>query len=217
MMRKRFDEEMQQLRNDFISMASLVDKSVAAMTEALPARRTDLVEELKSAETDAYHYERLLERRCTWLLVYQQPVATDLRLIKAYLKMIVDARRIATQAADMSELLASSAEKFDYTRMETLLKMADAVHSMTYDAIHAFTTKSESLARDIVRRDDYIDTLFLEVRQDIVKGLKKDMYKPSPAIDALMIAKYLEKIADHAVSIAKWTIFAVSGKEVNSI
>ncbi len=216
-MRKHFDEEMRQARNEFISMAALVDKALVQSLTALENNDVTLAQEAISLEAEVIEYERLLERRCMLILLYQQPVASDLRTVSAILKMITELHRMQNQTSELSQLVIDNSQKINYGTIEPLVEMAHVVRRMSYDAVHSFSVMDQNLAKEVISRDDQVDELFLAVKSLIVKGIKKDEFKTGAGVDGLMISKYLEKIGDYAVSIAAWTNYMISGESVDDV
>lgn len=215
-MRKHFDEELLQVKKEFIAMGSVVDRALLQAITALEKNDSQLAAEAIALEPEVLDYERLIERRCLLILLYQQPVASDLRMVSAVMKMIAELRHLTNQAAEIAQTIIAS-KKSSFGNLYELVEMGKKVHRMTYDAIHAFSVENETLAREVISQDDEVDNLFLEAKKMVVKGIKKDIFKPGVGIDALMISKHLEKVGDYAVAIAAWTVFMITNTAVDDV
>ena len=171
--------------------------------------------------------ERSIERMCLMLLLQQQPVARDLRLISSALKMITDMERIGDQAADISELTIELSHEHELYRQNycgcelshdpyikeliTIPQMAAATTAMVKKSIDAYVNKDLDLAREVIKEDDVVDDLFVEVKDDLIEMIARDVTNGTQALDLLMVAKYFERIGDHAVNIAEWVEFSITG------
>ena len=155
--------------------------------------------------------EQEIENLCLKLLLQQQPVARDLRLISAALKMITDMERIGDQAADISEIAIFLSEEPYVTKLVKIPQMAEETVKMVTGSIDAFVKKDLSMAQAVVDADDIVDDLFLQVKSDLINLIHQNAENGSQALDLLMVAKYLERIGDHAVNIAEWVIFSITG------
>lgn len=216
-MRKHFDEELLQVKSEFITMASVVDKSLLQAITALEKNDPVLARDVIELEPKILDFERLIERRCMLILLYQQPVASDLRMVSAIMKMISELRHLSNQATEISELIITNHTKIHFGEVEELVEMGQKVRRMTYDAIHAFSVSDERLARQVVSQDDEVDNLFTNAKKMIVKGIKTDACKPGTGVDALMISKHMEKIGDYSVAMAAWTIYMITNESVETI
>lgn len=215
-MRKRFDQDIRDIKDELMAMAAVVDEALQLAIDAMIEGKAEAAATAANKENEIFEYERIIERRCMLLILYQQPVATDLRNLTAMLRMNKDLMRIGSQTVELSRLVQSNVKKVSFKGIDKLLEMAQAVRQMTYDAAHSYAILGEELARDVIQRDDTIDELFLEFKKGIVKGLKKDVYKAGVAIDTLLIGKYLEKIADHAASFAAYDLYVITGEPVEN-
>lgn len=213
-MRTRFDEELKQVRAEFIDMAALADKALALCIGAMEDKAYEELIKVKHIDNEVAQYERIIERRCLLLLLYQQPVATDLRMVSSLMKMIRDIRHLSDQADAVAHLISANKEKINYGEISQLVEMGKMVQAMAYDAVHAFSLRDEKLARRVIARDDMVDEAFLKVKKLFIKGLKNDSFKAGAAVDGLMISKYFEKIGDYAVEVAAWTIFMITAVPV---
>lgn len=212
MTRKYYDKELQKLNNELIEMGELVETAISHCLKALTEKSVEEVEYVEELEKTINQKEKDIEAFCLKLILHQQPVAGDLRLISAALKMITDMERIGDQACDVADLCkAMSKKSYDYN-LERLISMADCMKEMVIDAVDAFVNKDVVLAMSVCKRDDIVDDLFIKVQQDMIKLIKEDSSKGEIALDLMMIAKYFERIGDHATNIAEWVIFSITGK-----
>ena len=209
-MRDRFNEQLEQLNVELIKMGALCEEAISAATKALLDGDDALRESAAAAERELPQKERDIENLCMKLLLQQQPVARDLRAISAALKMISDMERIGDQAADIAEITLDIAHSPMISRVP-IAEMARNAIVMVTDSIDSFVRKNLSLAQAVVRRDDEVDQLFLDVKQELVRLLGQGD-SGEVCIDLLMIAKYLERIGDHAVNIAEWVEYAHTGQ-----
>ena len=214
-MRNRFDRELELLNNELLEMAALIENAIVTAVHALTAHNEELAREAIRFDSTVDEKERDIERRCLKLLLQQQPVATDLRVISTALKMITDMERIGDQAADISELTIQLKQS-DYDRhMEHITKMANATVKMVKESIDAFVNRDLDLARRVMNYDDVVDGLFDQVKSDLIHLIQQDAESGEQAVDLLIIAKYFERIGDHATNIAEWAEFSITGIHKN--
>jgi len=211
-MRSRFDEQLTELNNKLIEMGALVENSIAQATKALVEQDTALAEKVINHAADVDEKEDEIESLCLKLLLNQQPVAKDLRLISAALKMITDMERIGDQAADISELCVYLASEQYIKKLEHIPQMASATIKMVTESIDAFVKKDLDLAQSVITFDDVVDDMYVTVKRDLIELVHKDVSNGEQAFDLLQIAKYYERIGDHAVNIAEWVIFSMTGR-----
>lgn len=211
-MRSRFDEKLTQLNNSLIEMGALVEYAIAKATEALKARDIDTARKIIEDDRIIDEKEKDIESLCLKLILNQQPVARDLRQISTALKMITDMERIGDQAADISELCVYLDGQEFIKRMEHIPKMAEATIMMVSKSIDAFVNKDLELAQSVIDYDDVVDDLYLAIKKDLIELVHEDESKGEQAFDLMQIAKYYERIGDHAVNIAEWVIFSITGK-----
>lgn len=214
-MRNKFDEQLALLNTSLIEMGSYIEKAIGLATTALIERNVDLAKKAIAFDDEIDAKEKEIEALCLKLLLQQQPVAKDLRLISSALKMITDMERIGDQSADISEitLLITKAEL--NIKTERILKMATATSKMVTESINAFVNKDLALANVVIAYDDTVDDLFNEIRHELIELLRQNADYGEQAIDIMMIAKYFERIGDHAVNIAEWVVFSITGTHVN--
>ena len=214
-MRSRFDEQLECLNIELIKMGALCEDAISACAKALIDGDDSLAEEAIASDREIDQKERDIESLCLKLLLQQQPVAKDLRVISSALKMISDMERIGDQASDIAEITkyihdgnaASSIHIGD---------MARATVKMVTDSVESFVKKDLELARAVMDYDDIVDDLFRKVRTELIDILTADNSKSEECIDLLMIAKYFERIGDHATNIAEWVEFSITGHHPES-
>lgn len=213
-MRSRFDKELNLLNNELIEMGSLVEKSIESAVQALINRDLELAKIVIDTDDEVDSMENDIEARCLKLLLQQQPVASDLRLISSILKMITDLERIGDQAQDISEIVIILSNA-DYIKDLTHLpKMAEATIKMVRESIDAFVHKDIALANRVIEYDDVVDDLFVIIKNELISLIREDVKNGEQAIDLLMIAKYFERIGDHAQNIAEWVVYSITGEHV---
>lgn len=214
-MRSRFDEQLALLKKEMIEMGAMCEEAIALAARALTEGNITLAEKVAPLSQNIDQMERDIESRCLKLLLQQQPVAKDLRVISAALKMITDIERIGDQAEDITEILPylSGRKLPDNIPVK---EMAGGVIRMVTDSVDAYVKQDIDMAKSVINRDDVIDRYFASIKLNLIELLKKDTDSGEFAIDLLMIGKYLERIGDHATNIAEWVIFSVTGthKEV---
>ncbi len=210
-MRSRFDEQLDLLNTQLIEMGALIEAAIRSAAHALLEQNVDQAKKAKEFDAEIDEKERTIESICMKLLLHQQPVAKDLRLISAALKMITDMERIGDQAGDISELVIFMAGEPYIKKLEHLPKMAEVTQKMVSKAIDAFVGRDLQLAQKVMKMDDIVDTLFDEIKQELILLIAKDAANGTQCIDFLMIAKYYERIGDHAVNIAEWVEYAITG------
>lgn len=210
-MRNRFDEELNSLNHQLIEMGALVEDAINNAVTALTTGNKQLVSKSVDIEADINKKEREIESLCFKLLLHQQPVAKDLRLISAAIKMITDMERIGDQAYDISELVLILPEKEQL--FEQIDKMAAETTKMVTTSIDAFVKRDIKLAKSVFKNDDIVDELFISARDNLVSRIRENADYGEQAIDLMMVAKYFERIGDHAVNIAEWVVYSITGKK----
>ena len=209
-MRARFDEQLALLNQEMIAMGALCEEAIALAAKALLAGDTKMAESVRPLDGEIDQKERNIESLCLKLLLQQQPVARDLRQISAALKMITDMERIGDQADDISEIIP-----FLHGRTggecEYIAEMARAAIRMVTESTDAYVKRDVVLARAVIEHDDLVDDLFNKVKQALIDMIAQNPQDGEFAIDLLMIAKYFERIGDHATNIAEWVEFSVTG------
>lgn len=210
MMRSRFDEQLSELNRELIQMGSLCEEAIALAAKALSGEG-ELARRIPPIEVELDRMERDIETLCLRLLLCQQPVARDLRVISSALKMITDMERIGDQADDIAELILSGNGR-DWGDVGHIRHMAAASIVMVTHSVDAYVRRDLDLAREVVKGDDEIDAAFSEVKASIIELIAKNPGEGEYALDLLMIAKYFERIGDHAVNIAQWVVFSATGE-----
>lgn len=216
-MRGRFDKDLKLLNNELIKMGGLVEKAIENAAKALINQDVDLAKKVVASDDEVNSIEKSIESKCLSLLLQQHPVAGDLRLISSILKMITDLERIGDQARDISEITLYIIGDEFIKELIDLPKMATATIKMVKDSIDAFINKDMELAKNVIAEDDIVDDLFYDIRKELIDLIRKDINNSYQAIDLLMIAKYFERIGDHAQNIAEWVLFSITGVHVNNI
>ena len=211
-MRSRFDEQLSALHNNLIEMGAMIEQAITKATKALLEQNVALADEVKSFDSIIDEKEKEIETQCLKLLLSQQPVARDLRQISAALKMITDMERIGDQAADISEICVFLAGQQYIKELEHIPQMAKATIKMVTDSIDAYVKSNLVLAREVIGYDNVVDNLFATIKKDLIALIHKDVQNGEQAFDLLQIAKYYERIGDHAVNIAEWVIFSITGQ-----
>ena len=209
-MREKFNEQLEQLNVELIKMGALCEEGISAATKAMLDEDDTLREAANAAEREIDQKERDIESLCMKLLLQQQPVASDLRAISAALKMISDMERIGDQAADIAEITRFTVTS-PVTSRVPIAEMARCAIGMVTDSIDSYVRKNLELAQSVVRKDDEMDEMFLKVKSELIHRIGQGD-DGEACIDLLMIAKYLERIGDHAVNIAKWVEYSLTGQ-----
>lgn len=210
-MRNRFDLQLRQLNNELIEMGSLIETAIARAYKALINQSIEVAQENVEFDREIDQKEKEIENICLKLLLHQQPVASDLRLISSAIKMITDMERIGDQAADISELTILMSKTQYIKRLDHIEQMAKATIDMVTDSVDAFVKRDVELARSVFAHDDIVDDLFVTIKNDLIELIREDVNNGEQAIDLIMVAKYFERIGDHAVNLADWVIFSVLG------
>jgi len=216
-MRNQFERQLAQLDDMLIEMGALIESSISLATQGLIEQNIELAKKSIALERDVDEKEQEIEALCLRLLLQQQPVARDLRLVSAALKMITDMERIGDQAADISELTILLAGLQYIKKLDHIPQMAIATIKMVTDSIDAFVKKDLELAKAVIKYDDIVDDLFNVVKNELIELIRIDSANGEQAIDFLMIAKYFERIGDHAVNIAEWVVFSITGDHAEAI
>lgn len=213
-MRSKFDEELNLLNDELTEMGDLISVRIIEAVRAF--RHKDLIKAkfIMDNDEDVNEYERKIEERALKLLLRQQPVASDLRLISSALKMITDMERIGDHAVDIAEIVMTISQVTKDETYQKIIVMADTSIEMLKESLKSFVTGDLSLVDNISRHDDRVDGFFDEVREDVVGEIRADTIGAEYAIDILMIAKYLERIGDHAENISEWVEYSITGQHV---
>lgn len=212
-MRVEFEKQLVTLNNELIEMGSMIERVIEKAIHALVHQDVDAAREAIESDEDIDHQEKRIEGLCLKLLLHQQPVAGDLRMISSALKMITDMERIGDHAADISEITISMAKSSKQEiDLELIRQMAKETTVMLVGSVDAFVNKDLSQAHRVIEQDDVVDDLFVQVKDRIIEMICEDAHISEQAVDLLMIAKYFERIGDHAVNISEWVIFSLTGE-----
>lgn len=210
-MRGRFDEQLEELHKQMIEMGSLCETAIANAIKSLSDGDIEYVNRAIAADEEIDRMERDIETLCMRLLLQQQPVAKDLRQISSALKMITDMERIGDQASDIAEIVEmDNIKSSDDTSI--IEEMSIAAIRMVTDSIDAYVRQDLTLAHSVIDSDDIVDNYFNLAKEQLSELLAKDSTKAEYIMDSLMIAKYLERIADHATNIAEWVVYSITGR-----
>ena len=216
-MRNRFDKQLDQLNNELIEMGSLIEQAIAMAINALVNKDVEKAQQAIAFDDEIDRQEKEIESLCLKLLLQQQPVAKDLRLISSALKMITDMERIGDHASDISEITISMANSPHIKKFDHIQEMAKETTVMVVNSIDAFVKKDIELANKVIQQDDVVDDLFVAIKQELIHMIKENPEYAEQATDLLMVGKYFERIGDHATNIAEWVIFSIVGKhELNT-
>lgn len=208
-MRDRFEDELLDLNNNLICMGSLCEKAISQSVEAFLTGDQNYIKKAMKVEHKIDSIEKTIEQQCLRLILQQQPVAKDLRVISAALKMITDLERIGDQAVDIAKLTQVTKDSCTSIYIQ---KMAQEVVFMVTKSIDSFVKGDIEIAKSVIKHDDIVDDLFSKAKADIINNIKKDGFDPEVMLNLLMISKYLERIADHSTNIAEWVVFSITGK-----
>lgn len=211
-MRNRFDRQLVQLNNELIEMGGIIEKAISDTVKALVNQDIELASNVIEYDEEIDHQEREIEQLCLKLLLQQQPVAKDLRLISAALKMITDMERIGDHATDISEITIELSKESYIKKLDHIQQMAKETMVMLVQSVEAFVNKDMDKARTVIVHDDVVDDLFNKVKAELIAMIHEDVNAGEQASDLLMAAKYFERIGDHATNISEWVIFSITGQ-----
>lgn len=211
-MRNRFDRQLVQLNNELIEMGGMIEKAISDTVKALVNQDIGLASNVIEYDEEIDHQEREIEQLCLKLLLQQQPVAKDLRLISAALKMITDMERIGDHATDISEITIELSKESYIKKLDHIQQMAKETMVMLVQSVEAFVNKDMDKARAVIAHDDVVDDLFNKVKAELIAMIHEDVNAGEQASDLLMAAKYFERIGDHATNISEWVIFSITGQ-----
>lgn len=210
-MRNKFNEQLTGLNNELIIMGALCEEAISAAAKLLLENDTAMKESVFEADRQIDQKERDIENICMKLLLQQQPVAKDLRTISSALKMISDLERIGDQASDIAEMAEYVSS--DGIESEThIADMARAAIQMVTDSVDSFVKKDIDLAKAVISHDDIVDELFDKIKDELIQSIQSGKSNAEALIDLLMIAKYFERISDHAENIAEWVLYSLTGE-----
>lgn len=210
-MRAYYVKQLENLNNQLIEMGSLIENAIELAIDALVNQDDDKAHAAMAVDEQIDHLEKDIEAMCMKLLLHEQPVAGDLRLISASLKMITDMERIGDHATDISEVYLSMPKEPWIKKLTHLQQMAKETMYMLINSVDAYVRRDVELAHKVIAHDDVVDNLFVEIKEELIGLIHQNPDNGHQALDLLMIAKYFERIGDHATNIAEWLIFAING------
>ena len=211
-MRNRFDRELVRLNNELIEMGSMIEKSIETAVKAMVNQDVELANRVIESDDEIDQQERQIEDLCLKLLLQQQPVAKDLRLISSALKMVTDMERIGDHASDISEITIELSNQSYIKKLDHIQQMAKETMYMLVQSVDAFVNKDMDKAKEVIAHDDIVDELFGKVKKELINMIHKNAEVGEQASDLLMAAKYFERIGDHATNISEWVIFSITGE-----
>ncbi len=211
-MRSKFDEQLLELNREMIEMGNKIVQSIKNAIEALKARDEKKAKAIMDGDAEIDQLQKKIEGICFNLLIQQQPVASDLRTVTAAMKMVTDMERIGDHAADISEMTILMGQNSQIDKFEHISKMATETMIMLNHSIEAYVEKNVVKAREVIEHDDIVDDLFVESKKDVIELILNNPSEGEEATDILMIAKYFERIGDHATNIAEWVIYSLKQK-----
>ncbi len=214
MMRRNFDMQLSELNVKLVEMCAFVEGAVNDAKTALLTQDKMLAMDVIKRDNTTNQMEKAIEAECMQIIMRQQPVAKDFRQVTAILKIITDLERIGDQAEDIAEIVLMLEQKPFYKTLEHIPRMFEETVAMLKQAIDSFVISNKELAEDVRRRDDIIDNLFDVVKAETISYIRKDVNNAEQAIDLLQVAKYLERIGDHAENIAEWVVYTHTGVHI---
>lgn len=210
-MRDKYQEDLEKLNANILKMGKMIEIAIESTIIALMGRDTQAAVTVSENDEAIDNMEREIEGLCMKLLLQQQPVATDLRVITAALKMVTDMERIGDHASDIAELVLQIPD-CKYNKMDTITEISTQIINMIHKSIESFINRNYDMAQVVIAQDDIVDNLYHEIKTDLIQKIKKTD-DGEQILDYLLIAKYFERIGDHATNIAKWVVFAITGKK----
>lgn len=210
--RIEFEKELMKLHKDIVKMGAFIEESIDDMIKALLTMDRDIARHVVKNDDLIDEMEKKIERECLIIIARQQPIATDLRDITSILKIVTDLERIADHCEDICSFIVASDKIPDYPMVEEIPDMIQGVKKMVSDTIDAYIKKDYKLAKDIIERDDIIDDQFERIVETIIESMEQDSSTCRAATYYLYIAKYLERMADHATNIAEWIVYYITGR-----
>lgn len=209
--RRQFEEELTELKTELVKMCRLTENMIETAIKALLDRDPKLGKSVSAMDKQVDEFEMDIEKKCMRILLRQQPVAKDFREVSTALKMITDIERFGDQAADIGDIVYTFQGAPYIKRLNRIAEMGQLAIRMVSESVNSFIQNNEALADEVVSLDDRMDDLFLTVKADLIELIRKDSQNGDQAIELMMIAKYLERIGDHAVNVAEWTKYHETG------
>ena len=210
-MRSKFDEQLHLLNQEMMQMGSMIEDSIQKAINALIDQNVELAKKIMDNDTQIDHEQKKIENLCFNLLMQQQPVAKDLRVISAAMKMVTDMERIGDHAADISEMTILMSKTKYIPNLEHINRMASETVQMLIRSIEAYVEKDMKKAVEVIASDDIVDDLFDKNKAELIEQIQRKPQSAESAADMLMVAKYFERIGDHATNIAEWVEFSITG------
>lgn len=214
-MREQFEEQLEELHKEVTEMGNLCEQAISLAASVLLGGNAEEAKKVFGKDALIDRKEREIEDLCMRLFLHQQPVARDLRSVSAALKMVSDMERIGDQASDIAEL-SHWIKDDSFMNKVSLSEMAKATKQMVVDSVEAFVKNDEDLVKQVIKADDRVDALFDQVKEEIVGLIKEKGIDAKESLDLLMAAKYFERIGDHAVNIAEWVEYSITGVHTNN-
>ena len=214
--RLSFEHELNVLKDNLTEMGNLIERAIENTLTAFETQDESLANEIIEGDRNVNDIEKTIEARCLSLILKQQPVARDLRIVTSALKVVTDMERIGDHAADIAELIIREKREHVYNLVKHIPVMGMVAKEMVRESVEAFTTLNVEQAQTIIQKDDIVDDLFDKIKEEVANILRTSNEHVDQCVDILMIAKYFERIGDHAVNICEWTEFHETGS-VNNI
>jgi phosphate transport system protein len=213
--RTQFEKELEELKLSLIKMGDLVIKNIHSALKAFLDMNTELASEIIKNDREVNEFEYKIEKECMRIILREQPVAKDLRLITSVLKMITDLERIGDHAVDISKLTVFMEKTNKPFSAKQVNKMVDVSEEMITMALESFVNQDQNIALEVINKDDIVDDYFTEVRNLVAEAIRNSNIDADYALYLMMVTKYLERIGDHAVNLAEWVIFSILGHHRN--
>ena len=210
-LRKLFEDELADLKKELVEMCRLTEQMLGDAITALVNKDRELGKSVGLSDKRVDEYETDIEKKCMRILLKQQPVAKDFREVSTALKMITDIERVGDQASDIGELVYTMPGDKYIKKLEHITAMGNLAMKMVRESVNSFIVNDDALADEVIRLDDRMDELFLTVKEELIALIKKDGANGDQAIELMMVAKYFERIGDHAVNVAEWTKYNETG------
>lgn len=212
--RKIFEEELTELKTQLVAMCRLTEQMIRDCISALANRDRELGKSIAAVDKRVDEYEMAIEKKCMRILLKQQPVAKDFREVSTALKMITDIERFGDQASDIGDLVYTMPGDDYVVNLTHITAMGSLALRMVRESVNSFINNDEALADEVIKLDDEMDDLFLTVKNELIELIKQDGNNGDQAIEFMMIAKYLERIGDHAVNVSEWTKYNETGAHI---
>ena len=212
--RKIFEEELANLKTELVEMCRLTEQMIDNAILALVNRDRELGKSIGEMDKRVDEYEMNIEKRCMRILLKQQPVAKDFREVSTALKMITDIERFGDQASDIGDLVYTMPGEKYIKKLHHITTMGNLAVKMVRESVNSFINNDERLADEVIKLDDEMDDLFITVKNELIELIRKDGNNGDQAIEMMMVAKYLERIGDHAVNVCEWTKYNETGVHI---